>query len=342
MRIEAKPTDDLDAYELYLLGRNRWTTRSPETIREAIDYFEAAVEVDSTFALAFSGIADAYMVLPFYDLTAEPLDVYPQAKAAASRAMELDPSLGEVNASLGFISHLYELNWEAAERFLSTAVELAPGYPSAHHWYSSLLQSVGRLGEAVAEIEEAVSLDPRSNVLVWAFADRLHAAGRIEEARERYEQAIAMEPPVPWAIVGFAMSLGLAEPTDAVRAGELWAQAAALFGYPFPDRWVALVLGGTANKREVQPATLKDQNAAQEVLDDVVEKTVLERADLLFAYCFAAPADGCFDVLEEALTLKHFWVGFVPGMALEDRPDILEDPRWDQFLNRIGYPGARE
>jgi len=333
-RIEAMPTTSLDAYELYLLGRNRWSTRSPQTIREAIGYYEAAIELDSTFVLAFSGLADAHMVLPFYDLTTEPLDVYEQAKAAATRAYELDPSVGEVHASLGFISHLYELNWEVAERYLSSAVELASGYPSAHHWYGSFLESVGRFEEGLFEMETALSLDPRSNVLVWASADRLSGAGRTNEARERFDQAIAMEPLIPWAFQGYALTLGLDEPTDPVRAGELLAEFATLYGYQSPGR--------LATVAEAMAGTVEARVGAVAVLDDLVERTQLDRADLLFWYSASAPPEVYLDVLEEAEKLMVLWVAFVPLSISKYRPDILEHPRFEQFLRRIRYPGPVE
>jgi serine/threonine-protein kinase len=273
VRIEAKPTTSLDAYQLYLLGRNRWTNRSPETIREAIEYFEAAIELDSTFALAFSGLADAYTLLPAYDLSTESLDVYENAKAAAVRAFELNPSIGDVHASLGYISFLYELDWEKAGRHLATAVDLAPGYPTAHHWYGNFLALVGRSEEALAEMEKALSMDPRSNVLAWGTGYLLWRARQIAEARVRYEQAIAMEPTIPWALQFLAMTLGLDEPTDRVRAGELLAEYTALFGYPFPERMATVVdaMGGTPEA----------QTGAVAVLDDLVERAQLDRADLL-------------------------------------------------------------
>lgn len=108
------------------MGRDRWATRSPETIREAISFFEHAIERDSTFALAYTGIADAYMVLPYYDLTVEQMDVYEPAKTAASRALELNDNLGEAHATLGYIAWGYEWDWEAAERYFSRGLELAP------------------------------------------------------------------------------------------------------------------------------------------------------------------------------------------------------------------------
>jgi TolB-like protein len=333
-RIDAIPTTNLDAYELYLLGRNRWTTRSPETIREAIGYYEAAIEIDPTFALAHSGIADAYMVLPFYDLTTEPLDVYERAKAAATRAYELDPSIGEVHASLGFISHLYELDWEAAELYLSSAVELVPGYPSAHHWYGSFLSSVGRFEEALEETERALSLDPSSNVLVWASADRLSVVGRTDEARERWRQAITMDPPILWALPGLATDLGLHEPTDPVRAGELLVDFASHHGYPFPGRLVSVAEAMTGGR--------ESQESAVAVLNDLAERTELDRPDLLFLYSASAPPDVYFDVLEAAVRNRHLWVAFFPLSTLTDRPDLREDPRYERFLTRIGYPGPVE
>ena len=175
-RIEVVPTASLDAFQLYLLGRDRWATRSPETIREAIGYFERSIQEDSTFALAHTGLADSYMLLSLYDLGTEPLDVYDRAKDAANRALELDPTLGEVHATFGFIAFAYEWDWAAAEEHLSLAVELAPGYASGHTWYSNLLGGLGQHEQAVAEIEIAFSLDPRSNNRAWTLAERLSAA----------------------------------------------------------------------------------------------------------------------------------------------------------------------
>jgi tetratricopeptide (TPR) repeat protein len=335
-RVEARPTEDLDAYELYLLGRNRWTSRSPEMIREAIEYFEAAIESDSTFALALSGLADAYMLLPAYDLSVGSLDVYAQAKAAATRALDLDPSVGEAHASMGYIAFLYELDWEKTGRHLAAAVELAPGYPTAHHFYANLLASLGRFDDAVGEMETAFSLDPRSNVLAWASGALLWRAGRIEEARARYEQASATEPSIPWTLQWLAMTLGLDEPTDLVRAGELLAEFASHFGYPFPARMAVVA--------EAMTGTVEAQAAAVAVLDDLVDKTQLGRANLLWLYWCSAPSDVFFDVLEEAYRLRNLWIALFPSRSSSQGtvPEPFRDPRWEVFLNRIGHPGFVE
>jgi tetratricopeptide (TPR) repeat protein len=333
-RIEARPTNDLEAYELYLIGRHRWTTRSAETMREAISYFEAAIERDSTFALAYSGVADALMVLPFYDLNAEPLDVYGDVKAAVTKALDLDPSLGEIHATVGMMALYYEWDWDAAEHHLQMALEVAPSYPSSHQFYSNLLEARGQYGEAVEELAVALSLDPMSNVLVWEMADALGSVGRTQEARTQFERAIHMEPLIPWALTDYADDLLEAEPVDSARAGELYAEFAAYFGYPHPERVATIVLAIGEG-----PGAVTDYLA---LLEDVAEKTVLDRTDLLWFYFPPVPPDVFFDVLEEAAELRHIWVPFTPTVVAQYGQELREDPRWERFLRQIQYPGSPE
>jgi len=176
-------------------------------------------------------------------------------------------------------------------------------------------------------------------VLVWSSGVKLHSAGHIGEARERYEQAIAMEPPYPYAFESYGLSLALVEPTDPVRAGKLWAEFARLYGYPFPDGVDAFVETLLESVQAVGMPAQEAQAAALSLLDDVVERTQLDRGDLLFEYCGLTSADVCFDLLGEALRMKSPWVALLPRAVV--RPDILGDPRWKEFLTRIGYPGPR-
>jgi len=331
-RVEAIPTTNLDAFDLYLLGRIRWANRSPETIREAIEYFEAAIALDSTFALAFSGLADAYMVLPFYDLRVEPLDVYEAAKAAATRAYGLDSNLGEIHGTLGYIAHTYEWDWQTADQHLSAALELAPSHASAHHWRANLLATLGRFDLAAQEMEYALSLDPLSNVLVWATANKLAMAGRIAEARTQYERVTRMEPVVPWALWEYAENLLRYEPFDSTGAADLFGRFTALFGYPSPDRAKAAFLA-----RRRTPDGVAEHLS---FLDDLIERTVLSRTDLLYLFAPPVPVDMFFQVLEEAVEARHFHVPYVPILISTYWSEILEDPRWEAFLSRIGNPGS--
>ena len=325
-------TDDLEAYELYLLGRDRWAIRSPQTIREAIGYFERAIEKDSTFALAYCGIADAHMVLMYYDPTVDAVEAYERAKPAALRAHELNANLGEIHATLGHIAHSYEWDWQAGERYLREAIELAPGYEPAHQWYSNLLKDLGKYEEALHEIRVARALDPLFNALDWSEASLLAFLGRTEEARAAYERAIAVRPVIPWVLADYAVHLLRIEPTDTARAADLAAEAATMFGYPSPDRIRAAFLG------------LADEAPGEAgfaaVLADVERRSVLRRPDLLIWYARPQLADAFFDVLGEALDARHQWISTTPAYVAFYAPELTEDPRWQAFLVRINYPGA--
>ena len=277
------------------------------------------------------GLADAYGVLPWYDLTVEPVDVYESARASAILAYQLDPSIGEVYASLGYISLHYELDWVNAERYLKKAVEMVPGSPPAHLWYANLLALVGRFEEAVTQCEQALALDPSSNALVWGCAGHFMMAGRSDEARARHEQALATEISIPWIFESFARELGENEPKDSEKAGELLAEFATLFGYPFPDR-MATVAGAFSGDREAQIDAVA-------VLNDLAGRTVLDRSDLLFLYGQSAPPDVFFDVLGEAVNVRYLRLPFVPLFVSAWVPGLAEDPRWEDFLSLIGDPG---
>jgi serine/threonine-protein kinase len=332
-RIAAIPTADLDAYELYLLGRNRWTTRSPETIREAIEYFQAAIGLDSTFARAYAGIADSYAVLPFYDLEVEPLDVIAPAKAAATRALEIDPTLGEAHAAFAYIALLYEWEFEKAERHFRAALETLPNDGSVHHRYSHALAVLGRVDEALEAAGTAFSLDPGSNVTAWTWADRNDLAGRTEEARQGYERAIRMIPPIPWAFLHLARTLAAEEPSDTLRAGELLGQFFGFFGFSSPDHMPVLVraIAGDPDARR----------AAVPIFDDIVKETVLEGPDLLLTYLWAVPPEEFFDVLREAIQSRHAWVGFAHILAKTFRPEIMSHMGWNDVSTWVQYPTLR-
>src|SRR5207244_3392216 len=142
------------AQEAYLQGRFYWNKRAPEALRRALEQFQKAEALDPTFALAFAGEADAYSLLSG-PLTADV--AFPRAKAAALRALQLDPALGEAHTSLAFIAFGYERDWKQAEESFQRAVQLNPGYATAHHWHGLFLSAMGRFQDAEAEFLRAKS-----------------------------------------------------------------------------------------------------------------------------------------------------------------------------------------
>src|SRR5271168_154262 len=159
--VAKRQTENSQAYELYLKGRYHWNQRTVEGIYIALDYFQQAIEKDPKYALAYTGLSDCYALLCFYDVAA-PIAVFPKAKWAAAKAIELDPSLAEAHASAGMLWAIWDFDWAESEKELKRAIELRPGYASAHHWYATCLSALGRTAAAAEEIRCALSLEPLS------------------------------------------------------------------------------------------------------------------------------------------------------------------------------------
>jgi serine/threonine-protein kinase len=180
-RVTKHYTEDVEAYRLYLKGRFHWNKRTGEDLRVSVRYFEQAIARDPTYALAYAGLADCYVVLPVYSDT-PPRESYPKALAAAARALELDETLAEAHTSLGALRIDHEWKFEEGERELRRAIELNPNYATAHHWYAQFLSGMGRHEEALARIRKAQELDPLSLIIDVTVGDTHLKARRYDEA----------------------------------------------------------------------------------------------------------------------------------------------------------------
>jgi adenylate cyclase len=190
--IQKKPTGDIGAYTLYLKGRYYWNERNKESLERAIKYFEEAIERDPEFALAYSGLADCYMVLVNHSYL-PPNEGYPKANQAATKALELDNTLAEAHTSLANVLNC-EWEWAEAEREFNEALRLNPNYPTAHHWYSIHLLSLGRLNEAMSEAKAAQELDPLSPQ-IRAYVGILHTYARqYDSALEELGKSLELDP----------------------------------------------------------------------------------------------------------------------------------------------------
>ena len=180
-KLAKKYTDNPEAYQLYLQGRYHWNKRQPKEFEKAIEFFKQAIEKDPNYALAYSGLADSYSQFPTYG-DFRPKEYMPQAKAAALKAIELDPNLAEAHASLAIVLLYYEYDFSGAEKAFKRAIELDPNYASAHQWYAELLSKNGRHDEAIREITKAIELDPFSFAINLTMHYQLRYAGRFDEA----------------------------------------------------------------------------------------------------------------------------------------------------------------
>ncbi len=180
-RLRKKPTVDPAAYQEYLRGRYLWNNWTPHSFRRALEHFERAISIDPTYALAYAGLADTLGSLAYYGVI-EPDDGFPRAKAAAARALELDPQVADAHASLGLARLFWDHDWPAAERSFRRAIALNPQLALPHALYAIFLMTLGRHDESIEEARTAQRLDPLSLMINMSVCWALHFARRHEEA----------------------------------------------------------------------------------------------------------------------------------------------------------------
>ena len=186
-------TTDAEAYELYLKGRYFWNKRGEAGLRNGITYFQAAEQKDPNYALAYSGLADSYALLCDIGVV-PPLAEMPQAKAAAQKAIDIDPTLAEGYTSRGFIKLAYDWDWLGAEADLKRGLELNPKYPTAHQWYASYLVQMGKFDLAKKEIEQAQQLDPLSPIISSNAGLYSYFEHRYDDAIAQYQKTLEIDP----------------------------------------------------------------------------------------------------------------------------------------------------
>jgi TolB-like protein/DNA-binding winged helix-turn-helix (wHTH) protein/Flp pilus assembly protein TadD len=193
--LEKSKTVNPAAYEAYLKGRYFWNKRTGDGLRTAIEYFNHAIETDPTYAEAYSGLADSYALSGDWEYgVLSPQDAFRKAKAAATKALALDDSLGEAHTSLAFALDLYGWDWETAETEYKLAIKLKPGYATAHLWYAWHLILMGRNSEGLFELRKAESLDPLSLIISADMADTLCIAHLFDEAVQQSKKTLQMDP----------------------------------------------------------------------------------------------------------------------------------------------------
>ncbi len=198
LRMDKQYTANSEAYQLYLKGRFYWNKRTPAEIQKAVPFFEEAIHKDPNYALAYSGLADAYTLIPVYTRVSS-REYMPKAKQAALKALTLDDKLAEAHASLGQISDYYDYDFITAEKEYRRAIELNPNYATAHQWLAEHLSALKRNDEATAEIRRALDLDPLSVIMNRIYGDILVDGRKYDEAIAQYKKTLDLDPNFPTA-----------------------------------------------------------------------------------------------------------------------------------------------
>lgn len=192
-KVEKVYTNNPEAYQAYLKGRFYWNERTSDGFNKGIEYFRKAIQMDPGYALAWSGLADSYFLLPEYG-SYSPLEYLPKAKEAAVKAVELDPSLAEGQTSLAYVEHVYDWKFPQAEERYKKAIDLNPNYATAYQWYAEILLQQRRFGEAQTTAKKAVELDPLSLIKNVGYGQSFFFAKQYTEAETIYRKVLEMKP----------------------------------------------------------------------------------------------------------------------------------------------------
>src|SRR5437870_475239 len=263
--ISKEPTANTEAYELYHKGRSLWGKRTGDNIPKAIAFFEQAIARDPNYALAYAGLASAYILSPFYT-GADRREAGSKAKEAALKALRLDPNLAEAHAALGKVLFFSEIDLAGATREYKRAIELKPNDADAHHWFSNdSLAALGQFDEAIAEGKRSVELDPLSIVINADLGETLFYARRFDESVAQLRKTLEIDPTSFYAHYNLGIALqakgdlsgAIAEYekakqlTDNVAVSTFWAQAKAHAGDKDAARRMLSELDEISQHREV-------------------------------------------------------------------------------------------
>jgi serine/threonine-protein kinase len=329
-RIGQPQSQSGEAYQLYLRGRFAWNKRTPDEIKRGMDYFERATHADPTFALAYAGLADCYCVLGAGEFAMfPPRQMMPKAKAAATRALELDDTRAETHAAVGSVSFWYDWDWAAAEREFVRAIELNPGYSVAHGWYAEFLSAMGRFDQAIAEARRAADLDPLSIATMWTLARVMNLSGDQLGAIAEMKRSLEIEPASirPYFIMGWAYyKIGQVE-----EAYEALKATIAIGGdNPFKKGFLGHIYAVSGRVDD-----------ARQLLNELLElaKTRFVSAFYIaMVYSGLGELDSAFEYMDRAFEERSSYLAYAGVTPFLD--GLKGDPRFNLLLQRLGLPAA--
>jgi TolB-like protein/DNA-binding winged helix-turn-helix (wHTH) protein/Tfp pilus assembly protein PilF len=315
---------DPQAYQSYLKGRFFWNKRTADSLNVALAYFNQAIDEDPNYAQAYSGLADTYSLLGDWQYAVmTPSEALPKAKAAASKALELDPNLGEAHNSLAFCLDGFDWDFESAGKEFRRAIELNPGYATAHHWYAWHLSLLGQYDEALAEMRKAQNVDPLSLIINSDLAELLVLAHSYDESIRQSRKTIEMDPNFALAHNQLAQAY-LEKHMNDEAVAEL--QKAALLSGGSPTVIANLARAYVASGKRSEAIKLLNE------LKKRSNATYSHGSEIAVIYAALGDNEQAMKWLE-----KGFKERFNPGVLLRPGFDPLRsDPRFEELARRIG------
>ena len=326
LKLSSNNKINVEAYEAFLRGKHFWNKRSGEDIQKALKYFEEAVNIDPLYALAHVGIAESYLLLHQYVGTPSS-ETYPRGRAAALKALEIDPNLGEAHIAIAYALTEHFWDWEAAEAEYKKGLELSPNYATGHQWYAEYLIYTGRFDEAKIEIKLARELDPLSKVISQIEAFTYHWSGDIETTRRLFDKNIELYPEfggiVANAAYFFYWSVGEEE-----KASELLLKAIEIG--KSPDELI------NATKQAAKQSGFK---GIIKVWNDFIPVQALGNVNFIARnYYLLGEYDKSLDWLELAMEKRDFGMILVYHNPLYSDPVFRSNPRFQAIFEKMNFP----
>ncbi len=320
----AKPTEILEAYNLYLKGRYFWNKRYQGGLQKGMEYFKQVIDLDPGYARAYAGLSDSYNILAFYNHL-PPLEACPKAKAAAMKALEIDPDLAEARTSLGWVHNFYDRDWVSAEKEFKRSLELNPNYAITCHYYGLFLVAMKRFDEGIAMMKKARDFDPLSLIISASLGGTLYFARRFDEAIPPLLQAIEIDPDFALAhawIAGAYVEKGMLEKaTSECRKAESVAR-----GGTYGISWLGFSLavsGQTAEAHEI----------AQRLIDQS-EKHYVSSYHIALIYSGLGDGAATMHWLEKAFEERDNWLVWLGVHPAFD--SVRNLPEFGELLRRVG------
>src|SRR6266705_854092 len=329
--IAVRPTESAEAHQLYLRGRYFWNKRTGADLKKAIDYFNQAIGKDPNYALAYAGLADAYVLLSAY-AEASPKESLPQAKAAAAKALELDSTLGEAHATLANALVAYDLNFAEANREFRRAIELNPNYATAHQWYGETgLVQLGQFDEAIGDVKRALELDPLSIVINADVGTILTNARRYDQAIEQLRKTVEMDPGFYYAHWTLGDALELKGRNEEAIAE--YKKAIALNDDPLPPALLGHLYAKIGRKNEAL-AILKQLRELRES-----KQRYVSPFNLALIHIGLGQKDQAIQLLEETYEDRDGYnIAFIKVEPMLD--PLRGDPRFEALVQKV-FAGTR-
>ena len=325
IRLTKRRVVNPEAYQLYLKGRYYWNKRTEEGLRTAIEYFSESTEKDRNYALAHAGLADCYIVLGDYSLLPSK-EASAKAREAATKALELDDTLAEAHNALAAVKENYDWDWPGAEQEYRRAIELNPGYATAHQWYGVMLSWLGRHEEALAEIKRALQIDPLSLIINTVSGWVLMRAGQDDLAIEQLHKTLEIDPNFAPAHNGLG--------TAYLRKGEF---AEAIAEFQTATTVSPGITGYQAGLGNAYGRAGKSAEARKLLseLEEQSKQRYVSSCDIAVIYAGLGEKDQAFAFLEKAYEQRDRKLVYI--LAFFHDP-LRSDPRFTDLLRRVGLP----